>query len=149
MVENLAESPGMCSDGPESARIKILKEGAFSLRESKKEREGKTSCGLGKRKEATDLSPRDLGPTSARHARTVRGAHADGLRGARTVCEVSGRSGTLARTVRYLLQNVQYCLSSPRAVRTVRAALADGPPGAAGQSGPLPRTVRPSFTFSA
>jgi hypothetical protein len=39
MVENLAESPGICSDGPGSARIKIPKEGAFSLREGKRERE--------------------------------------------------------------------------------------------------------------
>jgi hypothetical protein len=65
MVENLAESPGMCSDGLGSARIKIPKEGAFSLIQNKKEREGKASCVLGKRKEAADLSPRDLGPTCA------------------------------------------------------------------------------------
>jgi hypothetical protein len=30
MVENLAESPGMCSDSLGSAPIKILKERAFS-----------------------------------------------------------------------------------------------------------------------
>jgi hypothetical protein len=121
MVENLEESPGMCSDGRGSARIKIPKKGAFSLRESKKEREGKTSCGLGKGEGAADLSPRDLGPTSARHARTVRGAHADGPRGARMVRHPGadgpaprrGRSGTPARTVRYFLQNVPYRPSSP------------------------------------
>jgi hypothetical protein len=33
---------------------------------------------LGKRKEAADLSPRDLGPTCAWHARTVRHPSADG-----------------------------------------------------------------------
>jgi hypothetical protein len=38
MVENLAESPGMCSDGPGSAPIEIPKREAFSLRGSKKER---------------------------------------------------------------------------------------------------------------
>jgi hypothetical protein len=41
MVENLAESPGMCSDGPGSAPIKIPKRERFSLRESKKKRRGR------------------------------------------------------------------------------------------------------------
>jgi hypothetical protein len=44
-----------------------------------------TSCGLGRRKEATGLSLRVLGPTSARHTRTVRDAPADCPRGALTV----------------------------------------------------------------
>jgi hypothetical protein len=39
MVENLAESPGMCSDGPGRAPIEIPKSKPFSLRGSKKERE--------------------------------------------------------------------------------------------------------------
>jgi hypothetical protein len=34
-VENLAKSPGMCSDGPGSAPIKIPKRELFSLREMK------------------------------------------------------------------------------------------------------------------
>jgi hypothetical protein len=85
MVKNLAESPGMCSDGPGSAPIKISKREAFSLRGSKKERKEMTSCGLGRRKESTGLSLRVLGPTSARHTRTVCDATADSPRGARTV----------------------------------------------------------------
>jgi ribosomal protein L29 len=40
MVENLAESPGMSSDGPGSALIKIPKRELFSLREGKKKGEG-------------------------------------------------------------------------------------------------------------
>jgi hypothetical protein len=40
MVENLAESPGMCSDGPGSALIKIPMRELFSLREGKKKGEG-------------------------------------------------------------------------------------------------------------
>jgi hypothetical protein len=39
MVENLAESPGICSDGPGSARIKIPKKRAISLREGARKRE--------------------------------------------------------------------------------------------------------------
>jgi hypothetical protein len=38
IVENLAESSGMCSDGPRGAPIEIPKREAFSLRGSKKER---------------------------------------------------------------------------------------------------------------
>jgi hypothetical protein len=86
MVENLAESMGICSDGPASARIKIPKEGAFSLREGKKERKEGSSFGLGTRKEAANLTPRDLRPTGARQARTVR--------------EERGRSRPKVRTVR-------------------------------------------------
>jgi hypothetical protein len=41
MVENLAESPGMCSDGPGRAPREIPKRGAVTLRGSKrKEEEG-------------------------------------------------------------------------------------------------------------
>jgi hypothetical protein len=129
MVENLAESPGMCSDGLGSARIKIPKEGAFSLIQNKKERERGRLLVFWERERRQQTYLLATWDPPARGAR--------------------GRSGTPARTVRYLLQNVQYRPSSPRAARTVRAALADGPPGAAGQSGPLPRTVRPSFTFLA
>jgi hypothetical protein len=37
MVENLAERPGMCSDGPGSAPNKVPKRGGPFLRESKRE----------------------------------------------------------------------------------------------------------------
>jgi hypothetical protein len=80
---------------------------------------------------------------------SARGTRGQSAAPTRTVREVRGRSGTPARMVCYLLQNIQYCPSSPRAARMVQAALADGSPGVAGQSGPLPRTVLPSFTFSA
>jgi hypothetical protein len=42
MVENLAESPGMCSDSPGSAPIKIPKRESLSMRGSKK-REKRTN----------------------------------------------------------------------------------------------------------
>jgi hypothetical protein len=38
-VENLAESPGMCSDGPGSAPNEIPKEGPFFERDQERERE--------------------------------------------------------------------------------------------------------------
>jgi hypothetical protein len=46
MVENLAESPRMCSDGPGSAPIEIPKRETFSLRGSKKERKKGTWVGV-------------------------------------------------------------------------------------------------------
>jgi hypothetical protein len=49
MVENLTESPGMCSDGPGSARIKIPKEGfLFTSRARDKEKDG-AMVGFGKK----------------------------------------------------------------------------------------------------
>jgi hypothetical protein len=134
MVENLVESPWTCSDGPGSAPNEIPK-GCLFLRESKREREDEDLVGLEKRKVPASFTSRGLGPTRARHPRTVHGAHADGPRG--------------ARTVRYSFQDIQYYPSPHRAARTVRVALADGPPGVDGQSGPPPRTVRPPFSFSA
>jgi hypothetical protein len=80
---------------------------------------------------AWDPPVRDTGGQSATPPRTVR--------------EARGRSGHQARTVRYCFQNDQRRTSFPRATRTVRAALADSPPGAAGRSALLMRTVRPPF----
>jgi hypothetical protein len=37
MVENLAESPGMCSNGPGSAPNEIPKEGSFLEREQERD----------------------------------------------------------------------------------------------------------------
>jgi hypothetical protein len=94
MVENLAESPGMCSDGPRSAPIEIPKREAFSLRGSKKERWEKIGSGWGKEKRCL----LDFIPRPGSH---LRAARADGPRHPR------GRSGPQARTVRYYIQNIQ------------------------------------------
>jgi hypothetical protein len=67
----------------------------------------------------------------------------------RTVREARGWSGSQARTVRYCFQNDQCCTFAPRATRTVRAALADSPPGAAGRSALLLLTVRTPLLLSA
>jgi hypothetical protein len=49
MVENLAESPGMCSDGLGSAQIKIPKEGfLFTSRAREKDKDG-AMVGFGKK----------------------------------------------------------------------------------------------------
>jgi hypothetical protein len=132
MVENLGESPGMCSDSPGSAPIEIPKRETFSLRGSKKERKEILGSGWEKRRSHVCFHPRGLGPTRGRSAAPPR-----------TVREARGRSGAPARTVRYCFQNDRCRTSSPRAMRMVRAALADSPPGASRRSGPLPRTVRP------
>jgi hypothetical protein len=68
MVENLAESPGMCSDGPGSAPIKIPKRELFSLREREIKKKGKEiGSGWRKKKACYYTSSRGLGPTRARH----------------------------------------------------------------------------------
>jgi hypothetical protein len=72
MVENLAESPGMCSDGPGSAPIKIPKRELFSLREGKKNGRAGDRVGWGK-KTASLLQP-------ARPGSHPRAAQADGPR---------------------------------------------------------------------
>jgi hypothetical protein len=85
MVENLAESPGMCSDGPGSAPREIPKRGAITLRGSKRKEKGANCFGGGRKEEVESISSRGLGPTRARQGRTVRDTPADGPRGARTV----------------------------------------------------------------
>jgi hypothetical protein len=101
MVENVAESPGMCSDGPGSAPIEIPKREAFSLRGSTKGRKEMTWVRLGKRRSPASFSSRGLGPTGTRHARTVRDTPADSPRGARTVRPPPrGRSIITSRTSR-------------------------------------------------
>jgi hypothetical protein len=52
MVENPAESPGMCSDGPGSAPIEIPKRESFSMRGSKKREKRMNRLRWRKRKEA-------------------------------------------------------------------------------------------------
>jgi hypothetical protein len=135
MVENLAESPGMCSDGPGSAPIKIPKRELFSLRGSKKEREGRTGFGVGEGKGADLFSSRGLGPTRARHGRTVRNTPADGPRGARTV-RTPGADCPLKLPEHPVLQlrptshaDGPRCPGgqSARSSRTVRPVAADGP----------------------
>jgi hypothetical protein len=142
MVENLAESPGMCSDGPGRAPIKIPKREPFSLGGSKKEREGRTGFGVGEGKGADLISSRGLGPTRTRHGRTVRDTPADGPRGARTV-----RTPAADCPLMLPEQPVLHLLPT---IRT------DGPRYPGGQSARTSRTVRPvaadgpttSFNFS-
>jgi hypothetical protein len=143
MVENLAESPGISSDGPGSARIKIPKEGAFSLREGKKEREEGPSFSFGTRREAANLSPSRLGShwhaagtDSPRRPRGQSARSVDGPRGAWTV-RTQGADGPLKLTERPEM----HLLPTSRA--DGRDGLADSPRGPAGRSGLPPRTIRP------
>jgi hypothetical protein len=115
--------------------------GCLFLRESKKERKREHLGRVGEEKGSLlRFHPAAWDPP----ARGTRGQSAEPTR---TVREVRGRSGTQARTVRYLFQDIQYCPSPHRAARTVRVALADGPPGADGQSDPPPQIVRPPLFF--
>jgi hypothetical protein len=135
MVENLAESLGMCSDGPGRAPIEIPKRETFSLRGSKKEREGRTGFGGGKGKGADSISSRGLGPTRARHGRTVRDTTTDSPRGARTVRTPAADCPLMLpeQLVLHLLPTIRAdgprCPSgqSARTSRTVRRITADGP----------------------
>jgi hypothetical protein len=95
MVENLTESPGMCSDGPRSAPIEIPKRGCPSLRKSKRERERERDvergfCGLGRRKEEL------FSYLLATGAPPVYGTRGYSATHPRTVREVRGWSGTSA-----------------------------------------------------
>jgi hypothetical protein len=81
MVENLAESPGMCSDGPGSAPIEIPREEPYSYRGSKKERKERMGFGGGREgglvrfhPAAWDPPARGMGGRSAEPPRTVREA---------------------------------------------------------------------------
>jgi hypothetical protein len=98
MVENLAESPGISSDGLGSARIEIPKEGAFSLREGKKEREEGPSFSLGTRREAANLSPSRLG--SHRHAAGADSPRRPRVQSARSVDGPDPRRGRSVKTNR-------------------------------------------------
>jgi hypothetical protein len=134
MVENLTKSPWTCSDGPRSAWIKSSKVGAFSMRESKKEKQ-RSYCGLGRRARATGLSLRVLEPTSARHAWTVRDAPTDSLRGAQTVLHPGANGPLFAPECPVLLLFPTRRVDGPRCPggqsaingRTVRPTTAEGP----------------------
>jgi hypothetical protein len=128
MVENFAESPGMCSDCPGRALIKIPKRGLFSLREGKRKKIGskclrwrKGRRGLGR------FHPAAWDPP-ARHGRTVRDNPADSPRGARTV-RAPGADGPLKLPER---PELHPCPTNH----------ADGPGCPGGQSARSSRTVR-------
>jgi hypothetical protein len=93
MVENFAESPGMCSDGPGRAPREIPKRGAITLRESKRREEEANCLRWGKGEGLVDFIPRSWDPP----ARDTGGQSATPPR---TVREARGRSGPQARTVR-------------------------------------------------
>jgi hypothetical protein len=135
MVENLAESPEMCSDGPGSAPIEIPKRETFSLRGSKKERKKVTWVGLGKEKEC--LLVFILRPGS--HMRTAR---ADGPRRPRgqstrhadSPAPRRGRSVIASRTTSAAPLPHEPCGRATPPWRTVRQEQPDGPAHCRGRS---------------
>jgi hypothetical protein len=99
--------------------------------ERAKERCGEGLLRFGKKKErAVGLSPRDLGPTCARHARTVCDAPADNLRGARTV-RCPGADGP-------------FYAPEPLVPPQSPSNCADGPRRTGGQSARYRQTVQPT-----
>jgi hypothetical protein len=127
-VENFAESPGMCSDGPGRAPREIPKRGAITLRESKRREEEVNCLRWGKGEGLGRFHPAVLGPTRARHGRTVRDTPADGPRGARTV-RAPGADGPLK-------------MPEPPEPHRCPTNHADGPRCPGGQSARSSRTVR-------
>jgi hypothetical protein len=136
MVENLAESPWTCSDGPRSAPNKIPKEGAFSRDRARERGKKKTLVGLEKRKGfPASFTSRGLGPTRARHPQTVRGAYADSPRGAWTVRHLGADSLLFVPEHPVLPLSPPSCVDSPRRLggrsarsgQTVRPTFADSP----------------------
>jgi hypothetical protein len=81
MVENLAESPGMCSDGLGSAPIEIPKEGVFSWeREQERDERRRLWSGWRRKESSASFTARDLGPTTTRDLGPTRATRADSPR---------------------------------------------------------------------
>jgi hypothetical protein len=127
MVENLAESPGMCSDGPGSAPNEIPKRELFSLSGSKKGEKEEETVGFGKGEGWLYYIPRP-GPTRAWHGRTVRD---------------TPRAVSEARTVRTLGADCPLLLPERPEMHLLPMSHADGPRCPGGQSARSRRTVHP------
>jgi hypothetical protein len=107
-------------------------EGGPSLRKSKRERE-RERCGegllqFGNEKEGLLLSPRDLGPTCAWHARTVRDSPADGPAPRRGRTVISSRTSSTAPSAIDLRgRSAPHQRTVRQVQRTVRPTTADSP----------------------
>jgi hypothetical protein len=135
MVENLAEIPWTCSDGPGSAPNEIPKGVSFLEREQ--EREGGRGPWSSWRRERfpASFTSHSLGPTRARHPQTVRRALADGPRGARTVRPPRrGRSIICSRTSSAAPLSYEPRGRSALPRRTVRQERSDSPAHCRGRS---------------
>jgi hypothetical protein len=129
MVENLTESPGMCSDGPGSAPNEIPKREPFSLSGSKKERKKRRGSGLGKKKgwlldyiPRPGSHPRAAWADGPRHPRGQSARRADGPDPRR------GRSVITSRTTSEAPPPHKSRGRSALPWRTVRQEQPDGPP---------------------
>jgi hypothetical protein len=135
MVENLAESPGMRSDGPGSAPNEIPKRELFSLSGSKMERKKRIGSGLGKEKgwlldfilwpgshprEARAAGPRHPRGQSARRADRPDPRHGQSIITSRTTSEAPPSDEPRGQ--------------SALPWRTVRQEQPDGPPYCCGRS---------------
>jgi hypothetical protein len=128
-VENFAESPGMCSDGPGRAPREIPKRGAITLRESKRREEEANCLRWGKGRRPGSISsrgpgthPRATRADSPRHPRGRSARRADGPGPRR------GRSVKASRTSRTAPLPHEPRGRSALPWRTVRQEQPDGPP---------------------
>jgi hypothetical protein len=129
MVENFAESLGMCSDCPGRALIKILKRGLFSLREGKRKKIGSNCLRWRKGRSGwvdfiprPETHPRATRADSPRHPRGRSVRHADGPGPRR------GRSVKASRTSGAAPLPHEPRGRSALPWRTVRQEQPDGPP---------------------
>jgi hypothetical protein len=134
-VENLAESPGMCSDGPGSAPNEIPKGEPFSLSGSKKKRKKRRGSGLGKEKgwlldyiPRPGSHPRAARADGPRHPRGQSARRADGPDPRR------GLSVIASKTTRDAPPSHEPRGRSALPWRTVRQEQTDGPPCCCGRS---------------
>jgi hypothetical protein len=135
MVENLAESPGMCSDGPGSAPNKIPKRELFSLREGKKKEKGMNCLRWRKGKRDWNViiprpgsHPRAERADGPQHHRGQSARRADGPDPRR------GRSVVAFRTTSAAPLPHEPRGRSALPWRTLRQEQPDGPPRCCGQS---------------
>jgi hypothetical protein len=108
----------------------------FSRDRARERGKKKTLVGLEKRKGfPASFTSRGLGPTRARHPRTVRGAYADDPRGAWTVRHPGADSSLFVPEHPVLPLSEPSCVDSPRRLggrsarsgRTIRPTFADSP----------------------
>jgi hypothetical protein len=102
--------------------------GSFLKKEQERERCGEGLLRFGKEKEGLLLSPRDLGPTCAWHARTVRDSPADGPAPRRGRSVISSRtSSTAPSAIDPRGRSAPHQRTVCQVPRTVRPTTADSP----------------------
>jgi hypothetical protein len=134
MVDNLTESPWMCSDSPGSAPIEIPKEGFLSWERAREREKDEGLCGLGKKEDACWLS----NPWPWPHLRVARANSPRCTRGqSRRTDSLAPRCERSEITTRASSSSPRLCDPRGQSVgdlRTVPLVRLDGPPVCRGWS---------------